>query len=153
MRLKGKFYKTVVRPAMMYGSECWEVDKKVEQRMIAAKMRILRWLSGMTRKDRIRDEHIRGSKGVASIVDKMTENRLRLFSHVMRREESEAVRTVIEMNFEGRRDRGRPKKIWRDAIECKLRTADVGDRVKWNFRIRVKCPLTSQHLAKRLKRF
>ena len=29
-RLKGKFYSTAVRPAMMYGSECW-VIKKIQE--------------------------------------------------------------------------------------------------------------------------
>jgi len=29
MRLSGKFYKSVMRPAMMYGSECWVVGKKM----------------------------------------------------------------------------------------------------------------------------
>ncbi|XP_050532668.1 uncharacterized protein LOC126900777 [Daktulosphaira vitifoliae] len=145
MRLKGKFYKTVMRLAMMYGSECWTVDNKVEQRMSVVEMRMLRWMSGMTRKDRIRNEHIRGSIGVASIADKMRENRLRWFGHVMRKEESEAVRTVVQMNVEGRRDRGRPKNRWRDVNECNMRTADVsvedvGDHVKWKFRIRVANP-------------
>ena len=36
IRLKGKFYKAVVRPAMMYGTECWAVDRKIEQRMSVA---------------------------------------------------------------------------------------------------------------------
>jgi len=40
----------------------------------------------------------------------MRENRLRWFGHVMRGENSEAVRTVIELSLEGRRVRGRPKK-------------------------------------------
>jgi len=38
---------------------------------------MLRWMSGTTRKDRIRNEYARGSIGVALIVDKMRENRLR----------------------------------------------------------------------------
>jgi len=51
----------------------------------------------------------------------------------VRRENSEAVRMVMEMNVEGRR--GRPKKKWLDAFECDMRTAgvcvdDVGGRVK-----------------------
>lgn len=32
-RQKGKFYKSVVKPTMLFGSECWEFDKKVEQRI------------------------------------------------------------------------------------------------------------------------
>ena len=27
LRLKGKFYKTTIRPAMLYGTECWAVKK------------------------------------------------------------------------------------------------------------------------------
>jgi len=34
-------------------------------------------MRGVTRKDRIRNEYIKGSIGVASIVDKIRENRLR----------------------------------------------------------------------------
>jgi len=40
-------------------------------------MKMLRWISEMTREDRIRNEYIRESLKVASIMDKMRENRLR----------------------------------------------------------------------------
>jgi len=42
----------------------------------------------------------------------MRENRLGWFGHVMSREESEAVRIIVEMNIEGRR----PKKKWVNTI-------------------------------------
>ena len=73
-------------------------------------MRMLRWMSGVTREDKIRNEYIRGSIGVASIVDKMRENILRWLRHVLRREETEAVRLVKEMYVDGKKWRGRPKK-------------------------------------------
>jgi len=81
----------------------------------------------------------RGSVEVTSIVGKMRKNKLRWFSHVMRRENSEAVRTVMEMNVEGR---GRSKKKWLDTIGCDMRTAgvcvdDMGDCVMWRFRTQV----------------
>jgi len=44
--------------------------------MNVAEMRMLKWMSGVTREDRIRNEYVRGSIGVASIVAKMRENRL-----------------------------------------------------------------------------
>lgn len=48
-------------------------------------MRILRWLYGMTRLDRIRNEYVRESLGVTNIVGKMGENRLSWFGHVEKR--------------------------------------------------------------------
>ncbi|XP_050548275.1 uncharacterized protein LOC126909909, partial [Daktulosphaira vitifoliae] len=79
----------------MYGSE---INKRKERRMS-----ILRWISGVTREDRIRNKYIRGTIGVVLTVDKMRENRLRWFGHVMRKEESETIRTVIEINVEKKR--------------------------------------------------
>jgi hypothetical protein len=36
------------------------VDRRIEQSMGVAKMRMLRWISGVTREDRIRNEYVRG---------------------------------------------------------------------------------------------
>lgn len=33
LRIKGRFYNAVVKPVILYESECWEVDNKTEQRM------------------------------------------------------------------------------------------------------------------------
>lgn len=79
-------------------------------------MRVLGLMSGMIREDRIRNEYITWSKGVISIMDKIRKNRLRWFSHVVRKEKLGAVRMVLEMNFEGSRGRKRPKKRWLDVI-------------------------------------
>jgi len=84
----------VVRPAMMYGSNCWTVDRKTEQ-----KMRML--MSGMTREDKIRNKYIR----VVLIVDKMRENRLRLLGHVFRREVTETMELVKEIYVDGEREK------------------------------------------------
>jgi len=45
---------------------------------------MLGWMSGVTREDKTRNEYAKGSIAVASKVDKMRENRLRWFGHVMR---------------------------------------------------------------------
>jgi len=107
MRLKGKFYKTVGRPAMMYGSECWTINRNIEQRIGVVEMRMLRWTNEVTTKHKISNDYIKGSIGVASIVDKMRVFRLRWLRNYLRREETEAVRLVKEMYVEGKR--GRPK--------------------------------------------
>ncbi|KAL6494802.1 hypothetical protein OROGR_031602 [Orobanche gracilis] len=58
-RLKGKFYRTPIRPALLYGTECWAVKQCHVQKMNVAEMRMLRWMCGHTKKDRLRNEVIR----------------------------------------------------------------------------------------------
>jgi len=74
-----------VRPAMMYGSECWPVNWMIELRMSIADMRMLRWRSRVIRQDEMRNEYIRDSIEVTSIVDKMREDRLKWLLHILRR--------------------------------------------------------------------
>ncbi|CAN6688986.1 unnamed protein product [Malus baccata var. baccata] len=62
---------------MLYGTECWAVKHQHVHKMGVAEMRMLRWMCGHTRKDKIRNEDIRGKVGVAEIEGKMRENRLR----------------------------------------------------------------------------
>ncbi|KAF3628928.1 putative protein SGT1 -like protein [Capsicum annuum] len=61
----------VVRPAMLYGAECWPVKKSHIQKLEVAEMRMLRWKCVHTRKNRARNEIIWEKVGVASVEDKM----------------------------------------------------------------------------------
>ena len=77
LRLKGIVYCMVVRPALLYGVECWPIKKLHVQRMRVAEMRMICWICDHMRLDNIRNEVFRGKIGVASIEDKMREARLR----------------------------------------------------------------------------
>ncbi|XP_048488766.1 uncharacterized protein LOC125491268 [Plutella xylostella] len=57
IKIKGKIYKSVIRPVMLYGAECWATKVCDEKRMHVTEMRMLRWMCGVTRKDRIRNEY------------------------------------------------------------------------------------------------
>jgi len=37
---------------VLYGSECWAVDKEIEQRMSVAEIRMLRWMDEWGDKER-----------------------------------------------------------------------------------------------------
>jgi len=44
--LKGKVYKTIIRPALMYGAEVWTVTRRAERLLERTEMRMLRWILG-----------------------------------------------------------------------------------------------------------
>ncbi|XP_070053589.1 uncharacterized protein [Nicotiana tomentosiformis] len=144
LRLKGKFYKVVVRPTMLYGAECWPVKKSHVQQMKVAEMSMLRWMCGHTRLDRIMSEVIRDKVGVAPVEANMREARLRWFGHVKRRSTDAPVRRCERLALGGeRRGRGRPKKSWgevirRDMEQLELTEDMTLDRRVWKLKIRVK---------------
>ena len=76
-RVKGKVYSSVVRPAMVYGLETVAVTKKQVEEMEVAEMKMLRFAMGVTRKEKIRNEHIRSTVKVERLGMKMREGRLR----------------------------------------------------------------------------
>jgi len=59
-------------------------------------MRMLRWILGLTLRDKNRNDDIRRILGVAFIMDKVREARLRWFGHVQCREEEDCVRRILE---------------------------------------------------------
>ncbi|KAI5746928.1 hypothetical protein M8J77_009151 [Diaphorina citri] len=106
---KGYMYKTVVRPTMLYGAETWPIKKRQEERMNVAEMRMLRWMCGVTRMDRIRNTRIRGTVKVTEISRKIQERRLQWFGHVERRDQEHVGKRLRDMEVGGKRDRGRPR--------------------------------------------
>ena len=87
-KVKGKVYSLVVRPTMVYGLETVGVTKKQVEEMKVAEMKMLRFAMRVTRKDKIRNEHIRSTVKVEWLGMKMREGRLRWYGHVMRRAKS-----------------------------------------------------------------
>ena len=70
--MKLKVYKTMVRPALLYGAETWATTKGQEARLEVNEMRMLRWMCGVIRMDKIQNEHIRGTTRVVQASKKIT---------------------------------------------------------------------------------
>ncbi|KAK3528866.1 hypothetical protein QTP70_011743 [Hemibagrus guttatus] len=140
-RIKGKVYRTVVRPAMLYGLETVSLRKRQESELEVAELKMLRFSLGVTRLDRIRNEYIRGTAHVGRLGDKVREARLRWFGHIQRRESEYIGMRMLDMGLPGRRQRGRPKRRYMDGIneDMKLVGAsveDAEDRDRWREMIR-----------------
>ena len=63
-------------------------------------MRIVRWICGHTKKNEIRDDHVREQVRVASIIGKKVENRLKWFEHVQIRPIDAPVKRIGPNNLE-----------------------------------------------------
>ncbi|GKB52505.1 hypothetical protein Tco_0903258 [Tanacetum coccineum] len=131
-----------IRPAMLYGSECWPITKALANRVEVAKLKMLRWTYGKTLRDMIPNEVYRAQLEVETIINKMREGQLRWFGHVKRRSQSVPVRRVKDLVVDGLRRRGRPKLRWEDKVkqdmkELLLSEDMTSDRNAWRDRIRI----------------
>ena len=80
-------------------------------------MRTLRWMSVVTKLDKIRNERIRRTTKVGEITKKVQERRLKWYGHATRREEHYVGSRTMVMKVQGRRKRGRPKRSWLDKVK------------------------------------
>ena len=139
--VKGKVYSSVVRPAMVYGLETVAFTKKQVKEMKVAEMKMLRFAMRVTRKDKSRNEYIRGTVKVERLGMKMGECRLRWYGHVMRRDQEYEGRKMMQMQLLGKRIRGKPKRRFLDVVkedmgEVGAKETDVEDRKMWRMMIR-----------------
>ena len=86
------------------------MKKAQEKKLDVAEMRMLKWMSGVTKLDRIRSEIIRGTTKVGEISKKVQESRLKWYGHVLRREDEYVGKRVMAMEVPGNRKRGRPNR-------------------------------------------
>ena len=86
-KVKSKMYKSVVIPVMLYGMETVTVTERQMGKMKVAELKMVRWALGVTRKDKIRNEYMKGTAQIAKLGDKLRNARLRWYGHVKRREE------------------------------------------------------------------
>ena len=120
---------------MLYGMETVAVTEKQVGKMEVAELKMVRWTLRVTRKDKIRNEYVRGTAKIAKLGNKLREARLRWYGHVKRREEGYVGKRMMEMVVPGRRKRGRPRRKWmhlakEDMERVGARKGDKVDRVK-----------------------
>ena len=58
-----------VIPTLMYGCEAWSLSKKLQSRVQATQMRVMRRIEGVNKVDRARNEVLRERLGQEGIID------------------------------------------------------------------------------------
>ena len=84
-KIKGKMYKSVVKPTMLYGMETVAVTERQMEKMEVAELKMVRWALGVTKKHKIRNEYVRGTAKIAKLGDKLRNERLRWYGHVKKK--------------------------------------------------------------------
>jgi hypothetical protein len=95
LKLKGKFYRNVIRPVKLYGAKCWPTKRRHVQQLSIAEMRMLRWICGQTRRDWVHNDDIRERLGVAPVEEKLMQHHLRWFGHMQRRPAEALIRNGV----------------------------------------------------------
>ena len=103
----------MVRPVMLYKRQCWAIKNQHEHKLSVAEMIMLHEICGKTRRDRIKNDNMRerGRErerdreserervGIALVLQKIIETRLRWFRHGERRLRWKGVRLLILTMF------------------------------------------------------
>ena len=140
-KAKGRLYRACVRSAMLYGSETWPMKEEDIQRICRADMQMIRWMCGVSLRERKTSEELRGRLGICNIADSLRQNRLRWFGHVERMDRENPVSACRFIEVDGLRGRGRPRKTWQQLVRNDLKKLNVlpdlaQDREAWKSTIR-----------------
>ena len=112
------------------------MDTEQELRLERAEMRMVRWMCGVSLRERKTNVELRERLGIEKIGNVMRRSRLRWMGHVLRKKEDDWVRKSMKMEVEGSRGRGRPRMTWEKVVERDMKARglerrDAEDRVKW----------------------
>ena len=107
-----------IRSVMLYGGETWALMKRLEGVLVGCDRRMLRYMAGVTRRDRVSSEEVARKCGVRMLGDAFLRRRLGWF--VESRDEQDALGRVRLVEAPGRRPPGRPRKTWKKNMEEEL---------------------------------
>lgn len=63
--IEGRFNKTIIISAIIYGVKCWLMKKSKQSKVI--EMHMIRWMYSLTLRDTIRNDHIKEALIIAPI--------------------------------------------------------------------------------------
>ena len=131
-----KVYCACVMPALLYAAETWTLTETLEGLLASCDHRMLRYMLRVRWQGRITNEEVRRRCRVENLEQRLMKMRLRWISHVKRRNENSILRRAMELEVEGRKPVGRPKKTWSKVEEEEMRklniTEDMAeDRNQW----------------------
>ena len=94
--MKGRLYASCVRSTMTYGSETRPLLDDVGVKFERAEMQMIRWMCGVSMKDRRASEEWKKLVGVQPITTVIRNGRPRWYGYVMRKSDEDWVKKCME---------------------------------------------------------
>ena len=116
LKLKGKLYRACVQSVMAYGSETWAVKLEDTHRLERNEMMMVRWMCGVTLKDRRSNLELLQRLGIVGIAEVVRHGRLRWFGHVERKDAGDWVSLSRNFVVESQRGTGRGRKTFNECV-------------------------------------
>ena len=133
---------------MTYGSETRPLLVDVGLKFERAEMQMIRWMCGISLKDRMTNEELRRLVGVEPVTTFIRNGRLKWYGHVMRKGDEDWVKKCMEYRVEGRRPVGRPRKTWSESVEADMAKLKID---KEDVHTRSKCECYEEEVQPYLK--
>ena len=135
-KMKGKVYCSCVRSAILYGSETWCLKESEKSILRRAERAMVRAMCGRKVVDKTTTEEQMNMLGIKESIDGLAKaNGVRWYGHVLRRDEDSVLKVALNLEVDGKRKRGRPRKTWKRQVEEEaekvgLKVEDAFDRAK-----------------------
>ena len=143
---KIKVYRALVIPTFLYGAETWTLYRRQVRLLERFHQRCLRSILNIKWHDYVSNEDVLEEAQLPSIESILLKQQLRWAGHVTRMEDSRMPKAVLFGELKaGKRNRGAPKKRYKDQLKKQLSLADIppnswqdaaSDRLTWRSKIR-----------------
>ena len=114
---KGRLFGACVRTVILHGCETWAVKEEDTMRLERADRAMIRWICGVSFRDRVPSSELRRRLGLRSIEDLMRDKRLRWFGHVERSGDAWINQCRKLLEVKGRGKVSRPPKSWEEVLK------------------------------------
>jgi len=131
-KTKERLYHTVIRPVVVYGSECWVLTENIKQKLLVFERRLLRRIFGSTQKTngewrQKTNEESENLINHENIVRHIKSKRLSWVGHVERMPDERVVKSIYKWKPHAARPKGRPRLRWDDDVREDLRKMGVNN--------------------------
>ena len=120
---KLKIYRSNVRSVLLYASETWRTNKKIESRLRGFEGRCLRRILRVHWQDHISNVEVSRRTGINNIVDEVKRRRWSWMGHALRMDKKRLPHAALKWTPPGKRKRGRPLGTWRRTMDNEMREA------------------------------